>query len=128
MKPLTDFSLAQHLSKFSQQNKLCKRLLQWSIMHLEDVFLHKIQLNIAHHVVGLLLAGLVAPGWCTVVSMSIAKAAAFDNKIIDGIMVRGEESSAGMFGLAGTRLALQQTDSQIGDHELLLSSWSIGIH
>lgn len=80
------------------------------------------------HVTGPLLAGIVALGWYTVVSMSIAKATAFDNKIIDGIVVCGQNIITWMFGLAGTRLALQQTDSQVGDHELVLSSRSIGIH
>lgn len=60
--------------------------------------------------------------------MSIAKTTAFDNKIIDGIMVCGEDGCTRMFVLAGTQLALQQTDSQVGDHELVLGSWSIGIH
>lgn len=97
-------------------------------MHLQALYVQKIQLKIAHHVTGLLLAGLVAAGWDTVVSMPIAKATAFDNKIIDGIMVCGEYGGTGMFGLAGTRLALQQTDSQVGDHELVLGGWSVGIH
>lgn len=86
---------------------------------------HKIQ--ITHHVTGLLLAGIVALGWYTVVSMSIAKTTAFDNKIIDCVMICGQDSTR-MFGLAGTWLVLQETDSQVGDHELVLSSWSIGIH
>lgn len=60
--------------------------------------------------------------------MSIAKATAFHDKIIDGIMVCGEASSTRMFDLARTRLALQQADPQVGDHKLVLGSWSIGIH
>lgn len=60
--------------------------------------------------------------------MSVAEAAAFDNKIIYGEMICGEYGSAGVFGLAGARLALQQADSQVGDHELVLSSGSIRIH
>lgn len=90
--------------------------------------MHKIQLKITHHVIiGLLLAGLVAPGWYTVVSVSIAKATAFDNKVINGVMFCGEDGGTRMFGLAGTRLVLQQPDSQVGDHELVLGGWSIGI-
>lgn len=84
--------------------------------------------KITHHVIGLLLAGLVAPGWHTLVSMSIAKTTAFDNKIIDGVVVCGEDGGTRLFGLAGTRLALQQADSQVGDHELVLGSRSVGIH
>lgn len=80
------------------------------------------------HVVGLLLAGLEPPGWDTVVSVSITKAAAFDNEIIDGIVVCGENGSIRMFGLAGTLLALQQADSEVGDHELVLGGWSVWIH
>lgn len=97
-------------------------------MHLQALYVHKIKLKIAHHVAGLLLAGSVAAGWDTVVSVPIAEATAFDNKIIDGIMVCGEDGSTGMFGLAGTRLALQQADSQVGDHELILGGWSVGIY
>lgn len=78
------------------------------------------------HVTDLLLVGSVALRWYTVVSMSVAKATAFDNKIVDSIMVGGEDTR--MFGLAGTTLALQQTDSQVGDHELVLSSRPVGIH
>lgn len=80
--------------------------------------------KMAHHVVGFLLA----PGRHAVVGMSVAKAAAFHNKIIDGIVVRGEDSTTRMFGLAGTLLALQQTDAQVGDHELVLGGGSIRIH
>lgn len=97
-----------------------------SVIHLQAV--QKSQLKLAHHVTGRLIAGLVAPGWDTVVSMSIAKAAAFDNKVVDGVMISGEDSGTRMFGLAGTRLTLQQTDSQVGDHELVLSSRSVRIH
>lgn len=97
-------------------------------MHLQALYVYETQLKVTYHVIGLLLAGLVAPGWYTVVSMSVTKATAFDNKIIDGIMVCGQDGSTGMFGLAGTRLPLQQADSQVGDHELVLGSWSIGIH
>lgn len=122
--PSAGLSLTQHLSKFSQQNKLW----WWGIVHLQALYVYETQLKVTYHVIGLLLAGLVAPGWYTVVSMSVTKATAFDNKIIDGIMVCGEDGSTGMFGLAGTRLALQQADSQVGDHELVLCSWSIGIH
>ena len=88
----------------------------------------KLCLKIAHHVIGPLLTRFVATGWHTVVSVSIAKAAAFHNKIIDGVMVRGEDGGTRMFGLAGTRLAPQQTDSQVGDHELVLGGRSVGIH
>lgn len=80
------------------------------------------------HVVGLLFSGLVALGWYTVVSVSIAKTTAFDNKIIDGIVVCGEEGGSRVFGLAGTLLALQQTDAQVGDHELVLGGGSIWVH
>lgn len=66
--------------------------------------------------------------WYAVVGVSVAKTAAFDNKIIDGVVVGGQDSSSGMFGLAGTPLLLQQTDPQVGDHELVLSSGAIGIH
>lgn len=62
------------------------------------------------------------------VSMSIAEATPFDNKVIDGIMVCGEGGGARMLRLAGTRLVLQQTNSQVGDHKLVLGRWSIWIH
>lgn len=81
-----------------------------------------------NHVTGLLLAGLVAPGRHTVISVSVAKAAAFHNEIVDCVIVCWELSSIGMFGLAGTRLSLQQTHSQVGDHELILSSRTVRIH
>lgn len=84
--------------------------------------------TITYHVIGPLLAGLVAPGCYTVVSMAVAKTTAFDNKIVDRVVVRGEGAIRGMFGLAGTRLAPQQTDPQVGDHELVLGSRSKGVH
>lgn len=62
------------------------------------------------------------------VSMSVAKATALDDKIIDGIVVCGEDGSLQIFGLAGTRLALQQAHSQVGDHELVLGSRPVRIH
>lgn len=80
------------------------------------------------HVADVLCAGKVGTGWFAVVGVSIAKAAAFDYKIIDGVMIRGEGRGTRMLGLAGARLILQQTDSQVGDHELVLSSRAIGIH
>lgn len=81
------------------------------------------------HAAGLLLGGgFVVSGWYTIVSVTIAKATSFNNKIIDGIMVCGENACTRMFGLAGTRLLLEKTDSQVGDHELVLGSWSKGIH
>jgi len=92
------------------------------------LYFHIIQLRIAHHVVGLLFSGLVALGWYTVVSVSITKTTAFDNKIIDGIVVCGEEGGSRVFGLAGTLLALQQADAQVGDHELVLGGGSIRVH
>lgn len=82
----------------------------------------------AHHVADVLCAGKVGTGRFAVVGVSIAKAAAFDYKIIDGVMIRGEGRGTRMLGLAGARLNLQQTDSQVGDHELVLSSRAIGIH
>lgn len=82
--------------------------------------------QIAHHVAGPLLTVMVAPGRHTVLCVAIAEATAFDDEIVDGIVVCGQ--GAGMFGLAGARLALQQPDSQVGDHELILGSRSIGIH
>lgn len=84
--------------------------------------------TITYHVIGPLLAGLVAPGFYTVVGMAVAKTTAFDNKVVDRVVVRGEDGISGTFGLAGTRLALQQTDPQVGDHELVLGSRSIGVH
>lgn len=119
--------MAQHLGKFSQQKKLCT-VSGWGIVHLQAVNVHKTQLETIYHLTGLVLVVSVAPGWHTVVCMSIAKATSFDNKIVDGIMVCVGDGGSRVFGQAGTRLALQQTDSQVGDHKLVLGSWSIRIH
>lgn len=70
----------------------------------------------------------MAAGWYAVVSMSIAKAAAFDNEIIDGVMICWEDRGFRMFGLARTLLPLQQTHPKVGDHELVLSSGTVGIY
>lgn len=62
------------------------------------------------------------------VGVSVAKAAALDDEIVDGVVVHGEDGSFQIFGLAGTRLALQQAHSQVGDHELVLGSRPVRIH
>lgn len=122
-----ELSVAQHPSKFSQQNKLCT-VSGWGIAHLQAVNVHKTQLETIYHLTGLVLIVSVAPGWHTLVRMSVAKATSFHNKIIDGIMVCVGDGGSRVFGQAGTRLALQQTDSQVGDHKLVLGGWSIRIH
>lgn len=81
-----------------------------------------------HHVVGLLQAGFVAPRRRAAVSVPVTQAAAFHNKIIDGVMVCGERGGGGVLRLTQTRLTLQETDSQVGDHQLVLGGRTEGIH
>lgn len=89
---------------------------------------HEARGGVTHHVVGLLQAGFVASRRHTVVSMPITQATAFHNKIIDGVMFRGERGGARLLHLTRTRLTLQETDSQVGDHQLVLGSRSERIH
>lgn len=81
-----------------------------------------------HHAVGLLPAGSVAWRRHAVVSMSVTQTAALHNEIVDGVMFRGERVAAGVLRLAGTRLTPQETDSQVGDHQLVLGGRSEGVH
>lgn len=64
-----------------------------------------------HHVHSPLLLVKVALSCYTVDSVPVAKATAFDNKVIDSEMVGGQDGGTRMFGLAGTPLVLQQMNS-----------------
>lgn len=81
-----------------------------------------------YHVTGLLWACFIAPGWHAVISMSVAQAAAFNNEIVDSVVVHWKNSRSRMFGPARALLSLQETNSQVGDRELVLSSQPVGIH
>lgn len=84
--------------------------------------------RVTHRVVGLLRAGFVASCRHTPVGVPVTQATAFHNQIVDGVMLRGERGGARLLGLTRTRLTLQQTDPQVGDHQLVLGSRTEGIH
>lgn len=84
--------------------------------------------GVTHHAVGLLRAGFGASRWATAVGVPVTQAAAFHHKIVDGVMSRGEGGGAGLLRLTRTRLTLQETHPQVGDHQLVLGSHSERVH
>lgn len=118
------------LSKGSRANhthNLSNESVQVSVV-LGCLCVHESRGGASHHVAGLLQAGFVASRRHTVLSMSVTQATAFHNKIIDGVMFRGQRGSATLLRLTRTRLTLQEADSQVGDHQAVLGSRSEGIH
>lgn len=67
--------------------------------------------------------GTVARCRDTLLSMAIAKAASLHDEVIYGKVLGGRSlvQVAGIFGLAGTGLVLQQTHADVGHPQLLLA-------
>lgn len=65
---------------------------------------------------------LVAWCWDALLGVAVAEAAALHNQVVDGKVAGGEVLVGGakVLGLAGTRLALQQADPDIGEAQLAL--------
>lgn len=63
---------------------------------------------------------------CTTLALDavFTQAAAFQDEVVDGVVAGGERGGAGLLGLTGTGLALQETHPQVGDHQLVLGSRS----
>lgn len=59
----------------------------------------------------------------TLLGVSVAEAASLHYQVVDGKVLGGERTvcSGEVFGLARTRLALQQSDSDVGHPQLLLT-------
>ena len=78
---------------------------------------------VSHHVVGPVSDGLVPRSRDTLLGVSVTEAASLHYQVVDGkvsggrvLVCRGE-----VFGLARTRLTLQQPDSDVGHPQLLLA-------
>lgn len=84
--------------------------------------------EVTHHVSGPLLAGWEPWRRDALVGVSVAQAAAFDDEVVDGVVVGGEGGGLQVFGLAGARLAPQQPHSQVGGHEPVLGSRPVRVH
>lgn len=78
---------------------------------------------LSYHVVGPISDGLVAQGRDTLLGVAVTGAAALHYQVVNGKMLGGEmlACSFEVFGLARTRLVLQQANSDVGDFELLLA-------
>lgn len=77
----------------------------------------------SYHVVGAVSDWLVARRWHTLFGMSVAEAAPLHDQVIDGEVAGGKIFVHGgeVFGLARTRLALQQANPDVGHPELPLT-------
>lgn len=72
---------------------------------------------------------LVPRGGNTLFGVSVAEAASLHDHVIDGKVTAGQRfmCRGGVFGLARTRLVFQQSDSDVGHPELLLTFLPEGI-
>lgn len=84
--------------------------------------------EVTNHVSRPLLAGSEAWRRDALVGVSVAEAAALDDEVVDGVVVGGEGGGLQVFGLAGARLAPQQTHPQVGDHEPVLGGRPVRVH
>lgn len=86
--------------------------------------------EVTNHVSRPLLAGSESEAWRrdALVGVSVAEAAALDDEVVDGVVVGGQGGGLQVFGLAGARLAPQQTHPQVGDHEPVLGRRPVRVH
>lgn len=72
---------------------------------------------LSYHVVGPISDGLVTQSRDTLLGVAVTGAAALHYQVVNGKMLGGEmlARSVEVFGLAGTRLVLQQANSDVGD-------------
>lgn len=73
--------------------------------------------------VGAVSDGLVPRCRNALLGVSVTEAASLHDQVVDGKVAGGKSFVGGgeVFGLAGTRLALQQSDSDVGHPQLLLA-------
>lgn len=78
---------------------------------------------LSYHMVGPVSDGLVPRSGNTLLGVSVTEAASLHYQVIDGEVLRRKSFVCGgeVFGLAGTRLPLQQSDSDVGHPQLLLA-------
>ena len=63
----------------------------------------------------------------TLIGVPVAEAAALHDEVINGEVLGGRGSNGGIFGLAGTGLALLQTYAHVGHPQLLLACYPIWV-
>lgn len=80
-----------------------------------------------HHVVSSVPDRAVAGRGDTLLGVPVAEAAALHDEVINGEVLGGRGSNGGIFGLAGTGLALLQTDAHVGHPQLLLACHPIRV-
>lgn len=78
---------------------------------------------VSHHVVGPVSDGLVPRSRNTLLGVSVTEAASLHYQVVDGKVSGGRVlvCRVEVFGLARTRLTLQQPDSDVGHPQLLLA-------
>ncbi len=78
---------------------------------------------LSYHMVGPVSDGLVPWSRNTLLGVSVTEAASFHYQVIDGEVPDGKSFVCGgeLFGLAGTRLPLQKSDSDVSHPQLLLA-------
>lgn len=88
-----------------------------------DFFRNTPSLHFTYHVVGAVSHWLVPWSGNTLLGVSVTEAASLHYQVINGKVSSGKcfVYSGWIFGLAGTRLAFQQSDSDVGHPQLLLA-------